>query len=78
MRWWETWHTAERENAADFLPLVRTAAVRGTDHFGVVLTSPRWRRFWPPTLPMMRFAARAGGWNRSGASGRRRYGGGCG
>lgn len=29
------------ENAADFLPLVHAAAVRGTDHFGVVLTSPR-------------------------------------
>ncbi|MEO6060246.1 MAG: DUF5615 family PIN-like protein [Candidatus Limnocylindria bacterium] len=29
------------ENAADFVPLVRAAAVRGTDHFGVVLTSPR-------------------------------------
>lgn len=29
------------ENAADFLPIVRSAAVRGTDHFGVVLTSPR-------------------------------------
>lgn len=36
------------ENAADFLPLVAAAAVRGTDHFGVVLTSarqfPRTRR----------------------------------
>lgn len=29
------------EDAADFLPLVRAAIVRGTDHFGVVLTSPR-------------------------------------
>jgi predicted nuclease of predicted toxin-antitoxin system len=29
------------EDAADFLPLVRAAVVRGTDHFGVVLTSPR-------------------------------------
>ena len=29
------------ENAADFVPLVRAATVRGTDHFGVVLTSPR-------------------------------------
>lgn len=29
------------ENAADFVSLVRAAAVRGTDHFGVVLTSPR-------------------------------------
>jgi len=29
------------EDAADFLPLVRAAAVRGTHHFGVVLTSPR-------------------------------------
>jgi predicted nuclease of predicted toxin-antitoxin system len=29
------------EDAADFLPIVRAATVRGTDHFGVVLTSPR-------------------------------------
>ncbi len=29
------------EDAADFLPLVRAAVVRGTDHFGIVLTSPR-------------------------------------
>lgn len=29
------------EDAADFLALVRAAVVRGTDHFGVVLTSPR-------------------------------------
>jgi hypothetical protein len=29
------------EVAADFLPLVRAAVVRGTDHFGVVLTSSR-------------------------------------
>jgi predicted nuclease of predicted toxin-antitoxin system len=29
------------KDAADFLPLVRAAVVRGTDHFGVVLTSPR-------------------------------------
>ena len=29
------------EDAADFLPLVRAAVVRGTDHFGVVLTSSR-------------------------------------
>ncbi len=29
------------ENASDFLPIFRAATVRGTDHFGVVLTSPR-------------------------------------
>ncbi len=29
------------EDAADFLALVRAAVVRGTDHFSVVLTSPR-------------------------------------
>ena len=29
------------EDAFDFLPIVRAATVRGTDHFGVVLTSPR-------------------------------------
>jgi len=29
------------EDAADFLPLVRAAVVRGTDHFGLLLTSPR-------------------------------------
>ena len=29
------------ENAADFLPIVRGATVRGTDHFGLILTSPR-------------------------------------
>lgn len=29
------------EDASDFLPLVRAAVVRGTDHFGVVLTSSR-------------------------------------
>lgn len=29
------------ENATDFLPIVRAAAVRGTDHFGLVLTSSR-------------------------------------
>jgi len=29
------------ENAADFLPPVHAATVRGTDHFGLVLTSPR-------------------------------------
>ena len=29
------------EDASDFLPLVSSAAVRGTDHFGVVFTSPR-------------------------------------
>lgn len=29
------------ENALDFLPIVRAATVRGIDHFGVVLTSPR-------------------------------------
>ena len=29
------------EDASDFLPIVRDATVRGTDHFGVVLTSPR-------------------------------------
>ena len=29
------------EDAADFLPIVRAAAVRGTDHSGLVLTSPR-------------------------------------
>jgi predicted nuclease of predicted toxin-antitoxin system len=29
------------EDASDFLPLVRAAVVRGTDHFGVLLTSPR-------------------------------------
>lgn len=29
------------EDAADFLPIVRAATVRGTDHFGLVLTSPR-------------------------------------
>jgi hypothetical protein len=29
------------ENVADFLPLLATAAIRGDDHFGVVLTSSR-------------------------------------
>lgn len=29
------------EDAADFLPIAAAAVVRGTDHFGVVLTSPR-------------------------------------
>ena len=29
------------EDASDFLPLVSSAAVRGTDHFGVVFTLPR-------------------------------------
>ncbi len=29
------------EDASDFLPIVRAATVRGTNHFGVVLTSPR-------------------------------------
>jgi predicted nuclease of predicted toxin-antitoxin system len=29
------------EDAADFLPLARAALVRGTEHFGVVLTSSR-------------------------------------
>jgi predicted nuclease of predicted toxin-antitoxin system len=29
------------ENAADFLPLLAAAAIRGDDHFGIVLTSPR-------------------------------------
>lgn len=29
------------ENASDFIPILRAAAVRGTDHFGVVFTSPR-------------------------------------
>jgi hypothetical protein len=29
------------ENASDFLLIVRAATVRGTDHFGLVLTSPR-------------------------------------
>ena len=29
------------EDASDFLPIVRAATVRGTDHFGVMLTSPR-------------------------------------
>jgi predicted nuclease of predicted toxin-antitoxin system len=29
------------EDAADFVPIIRAAAVRGTDHFGLVLTSPR-------------------------------------
>ena len=29
------------EDASDFLPLVSSATVRGTDHFGVVFTSPR-------------------------------------
>lgn len=36
------------EDAADFLPIIRAAAVRGTDHFGLVLASsrqfPRTRR----------------------------------
>lgn len=29
------------EDAADFLPIECAATVRGTDHFGLVLTSPR-------------------------------------
>ena len=29
------------EDASDFLPIVRAATVRGTDHFGLLLTSPR-------------------------------------
>lgn len=29
------------EDAADFLPILRAATVRGTDHYGVVLTFPR-------------------------------------
>ena len=35
------WRAIVTEDAADFLPLVRAAVVRGTDHFGVVLTSSR-------------------------------------
>lgn len=29
------------EDAADFLPLLGAATVRGTDHYGLVVTSPR-------------------------------------
>ena len=29
------------EDASDFLPILRAATVRGTDHFGVLFTSPR-------------------------------------
>ncbi|MBI2755448.1 MAG: DUF5615 family PIN-like protein [Chloroflexi bacterium] len=29
------------EDASDFLPIIRAATIRGTDHFGVLLTSPR-------------------------------------
>ncbi len=29
------------EDAADFLPILRAATVRGTDHFGVLFTSAR-------------------------------------
>jgi predicted nuclease of predicted toxin-antitoxin system len=29
------------EDASDFIPILRAATIRGTDHFGVVLTSPK-------------------------------------
>ena len=29
------------EDASDFLPILRAATVRGTDHFGILFTSPR-------------------------------------
>lgn len=29
------------EDASDFIPILRAATIRGTDHFGVLFTSPR-------------------------------------